>query len=242
MSVLGLTWLLLCKIYWNQWLWEGRNVEAMRWWQCRWQWRNTLKWSRGRPGIGTGEREHAACNLQGNDPLGMSALLSVMPDPIGHPSLAEFLDELLLLRILLVIYPHHLLNCIGNPRACLRMTFGPPDAESLQLQMKFSGHPVRPSFHLLLFRLWNIIYRDLSLNDHRRILLFSEALKSSNCPMCKCVFVLICKCTNVFMCVCVYVLMNVCLPRPEIFLLQRHLPLQTQRILPEDEMSADYME
>ena len=93
MSVLGLTWLLLCKIYWtehenlwyiiaesdikwfsswewaiansyqtlrnfykrknfwefeNQWLWEGRNVEAMRWWQCRWQWRNTLKWSRGR--------------------------------------------------------------------------------------------------------------------------------------------------------------------------------------------------
>ena len=40
--------------------------------------------------------------------------------------------------------------------------------------------------------------------------LFSDALKSSNCPMCKCVFVLICKCTNVLMCVCVYVLMHVC--------------------------------
>ena len=45
-----------------------------------------------------------------NDPLGMSALLSVMPDPIGHPSLTEFIDELLRLRILLVIYPHHLLD------------------------------------------------------------------------------------------------------------------------------------
>ena len=44
-----------------------------------------------------------------NDPLGMSALLSVMPDPIGHPSLTELLDELLRLRIFLVIHPHHLL-------------------------------------------------------------------------------------------------------------------------------------
>ena len=40
--------------------------------------------------------------------------------------------------------------------------------------------------------------------------LFSEALKSSNCPMCKCVFVLICKYTNAQMCVCVYVLMHLC--------------------------------
>ena len=40
--------------------------------------------------------------------------------------------------------------------------------------------------------------------------LFSEALKSSNCPMCKCVFVLICKYTNAQVCVCVYVLMHVC--------------------------------
>ena len=68
-----------------------------------------------------------------NDPLGMSALLSVMPDPIGHPSLAEFIDELLRLRIFLVIYPHHLLNSVGNPRACLRMTFDPPDTPSVLL-------------------------------------------------------------------------------------------------------------
>ena len=40
--------------------------------------------------------------------------------------------------------------------------------------------------------------------------LFSEALKSSNCPMCKCVFVLICKYMNVFLCVCVYVLIHLC--------------------------------
>ena len=40
--------------------------------------------------------------------------------------------------------------------------------------------------------------------------LFNEALKSSNCPISKCVFVLICKYTNALMCVCVYVLMNVC--------------------------------
>ena len=52
-----------------------------------------------------------------NDPLGMSALLSVMPDPIGHPSLAEFLDEFLRLRILLVIHTHHFLNRVDNPRA-----------------------------------------------------------------------------------------------------------------------------
>ena len=41
--------------------------------------------------------------------------------------------------------------------------------------------------------------------------LFSDALKSSDCPMCKCVFVLICKYTNVFLCVCVHVLMHLCL-------------------------------
>ena len=40
--------------------------------------------------------------------------------------------------------------------------------------------------------------------------LFNEALKSSNCPISKCVFVLICKCSNVLMCVCVYVLMYLC--------------------------------
>ena len=40
--------------------------------------------------------------------------------------------------------------------------------------------------------------------------LFNEALKSSNCPMSKCVFVLTCKYTNALMCVCVYVLMHVC--------------------------------
>ena len=40
--------------------------------------------------------------------------------------------------------------------------------------------------------------------------LFSDARKSSNCPMSKCVFVLICKYTNALMCVCVYVLMHVC--------------------------------
>lgn len=45
--------------------------------------------------------------------------------------------------------------------------------------------------------------------------LFSDARKSSNCPMCKCVFVLICKCMNVFLCVClcantfVFVCLNV---------------------------------
>jgi len=40
--------------------------------------------------------------------------------------------------------------------------------------------------------------------------LFSDARKSSNCPMCKCVFMLICKYTNALMCVCVYVLMYLC--------------------------------
>ena len=40
--------------------------------------------------------------------------------------------------------------------------------------------------------------------------LFNDARKSSNCPISKCVFVLICKCSNVLMCVCVYVLMHVC--------------------------------
>ena len=40
--------------------------------------------------------------------------------------------------------------------------------------------------------------------------LFSDARKSSNCPISKCVFVLICKYTNVFMCVCVYVLIHLC--------------------------------
>ena len=40
--------------------------------------------------------------------------------------------------------------------------------------------------------------------------LFNDARKSSNCPICKCVFVLICKCTNVFLCVCVYVLIHLC--------------------------------
>ena len=61
-----------------------------------------------------------------NDPLGMSALLSVMPDPIGHPSLTELLDKFLRLRIFLVIHPHHLLNSVSNPRTCLRMTFDSP--------------------------------------------------------------------------------------------------------------------
>ena len=88
-----------------------------------------------------------------NDPLGMSDLLSVMSDPIGHPSLTELLDELLRLRIFLVIHPHHLRNSVSNPRTCLRMTFDSPGTERLQLKMKFSGHPERPSFHLLLFRL-----------------------------------------------------------------------------------------
>ena len=35
--------------------------------------------------------------------------------------------------------------------------------------------------------------------------LFSDARKSSNCPMCKCVFVLICKNTNALVCVCLCV-------------------------------------
>ena len=39
---------------------------------------------------------------------------------------------------------------------------------------------------------------------------FSEALKSSNCPMSKCVFVLICKYTNALMCVCLNVSVCVC--------------------------------
>ena len=40
--------------------------------------------------------------------------------------------------------------------------------------------------------------------------LFNDARKSSNCPISKCVFVLICKYTNALMCVCVYVLMHLC--------------------------------
>ena len=40
--------------------------------------------------------------------------------------------------------------------------------------------------------------------------LFNDARKSSNCPISKCVFVLICKCSNVLMCACVYVLMHLC--------------------------------
>ena len=40
--------------------------------------------------------------------------------------------------------------------------------------------------------------------------LFNDARKSSNCPMSKCVFVLICKCTNALVCVYVYVLMHLC--------------------------------
>ena len=40
--------------------------------------------------------------------------------------------------------------------------------------------------------------------------LCDDARKSSNCPICKCVFVLICKYTNALMCVCVYVLMYLC--------------------------------
>ena len=112
-----------------------------------------------------------------NDLLGMPDLLSIMPDSIGHPSLTEFLDELLRLRIFLVIYPHHLLDRIGNPRTCLRMTFDPPDTERLQLQMKFSGHPESPSFHLLLFRLCDTLYRDLSLTAHRRILPLQRSSK-----------------------------------------------------------------
>ena len=40
--------------------------------------------------------------------------------------------------------------------------------------------------------------------------LFNDARKSSNCPMSKCVFVLICKYTNALVCVCFYVLMHVC--------------------------------
>ena len=140
----------------------------------------------------------------------MSALLSVMPDPIGHPSLAEFIDELLRLRIFLVIHPHHLLNSAGNPRACLRMTFDPPDTERLQLQMKFSGYPERPSFHLLLFS-FAILFTGISPSLlTAESFLFSDARKFSNCSICKCVFVLICKCMNVFLCVCVYVLIHLC--------------------------------
>ena len=103
--------------------------------------------------------------------------LSVMPDLIGHPSLTELLDELLRLRILLVIHPHHLLNRVGNPRACLRMTFDPPDTARLQLKMKFSRHPERSSFHLLLFLLCDTLYRDLSLTAHRRILPLQRSSK-----------------------------------------------------------------
>ena len=145
-----------------------------------------------------------------NDPLVMSALLSVMLDPIGHPSLAEFINELLRLRIFLVIHPHHLLNSVGNPRACLRMVFDSPDTERLQLKMKFSGYPKSPSFHLLRFCLWNILYRDLSLTATAESLFFNDARKSSNCPICKCVFGLIWKYTNALACVCAYVLMHVC--------------------------------
>ena len=107
-----------------------------------------------------------------NDPLGLPDFSIVMPDPIGHPSLTELLDELLRLRILLVIHPHHLLD-----RTCLRMTFDPPDTERLQLKMKFSGHPERPSFHLLLFRPYDTLCRDISLTAHRRIPLLQRCTK-----------------------------------------------------------------
>ena len=40
--------------------------------------------------------------------------------------------------------------------------------------------------------------------------LFNDARKSSNCPMSKCVFMLICKYTNALVCVYVYVLMHLC--------------------------------
>ena len=113
-----------------------------------------------------------------NDPLGMSALLSVMPDPIGHPSLAEFIDKLLRLRIFLVIHPHHLLNSVGNPRACLRMVFDSPDTPSVLLFI-FSCF----SFAILFTGIF------LSLLTAESFL-FSEALKASNCPMSKCVFML----------------------------------------------------
>ena len=117
----------------------------------------------------------------------MSALLSVIPDPIGHPSLAEFIDELLRLRIFLVIHPHHLLNSVGNPRACLRMTFDPPDTERLQLKMKFSGHPSVLLFIFSCFA-FAILFTGISPSLlTAESFLFSDARKSSNCPICKCV-------------------------------------------------------
>ena len=41
--------------------------------------------------------------------------------------------------------------------------------------------------------------------------LFNDALKSSNCPMSKCVFVLIYECTGVRVCLCVNAFVFVCL-------------------------------
>ena len=110
----------------------------MRWWQCRWQWRNTLKWSRGR-----------------------------------------------MLR-------KWRLSCLSPSQ-----TSSPPDTPSVLLFI----------FSCFAFA---ILFTGISPSLlTAESFLFSDARKSSNCPMSKCVFVLICKCSNVLMCVCVYVLYKV---------------------------------
>ena len=111
----------------------------MRWWQCRWQWRNTLKWSRGR-----------------------------------------------MLR-------KWRLSCLSPSQ-----TSSPPDTPSVLLFI-FSCF----SFETFFTGISPSLLTAESF-------LFNDARKSSNCPISKCVFVLICKCSNVLMCVCVYVLMHVC--------------------------------
>ena len=137
------------------------------------------------------------CPIEGL-PLPVVMSLSSCPTRSGHPSLAEFIDELLRLRIFLVIHPHHLLDRISNHRTCLRMTFDPLDTPSILLFIFFCF-----AFAILFTGISPSLLTAESF-------LFNDARKSSNCPMCKCFFVLICKCVNVFLCVCVYVLMHLC--------------------------------
>ena len=110
----------------------------MRWWQCRWQWRNTLKWSRGR------------------------------------------------------MWRKWRLSCLSPSQ-----TSSPPDTPSVLLFI-FSCF----AFETFFTGISPLLFTAESF-------LFNDVRKSSNCPISKCVFVLICKYTNVLMCVCVYVLYKV---------------------------------
>ena len=111
----------------------------MRWWQCRWQWRNTLKWSRGR------------------------------------------------------MWRKWRLSCLSPSQ-----TSSPPDTPSVLLFI----------FSCFAFA---ILFTGISPSLlTAESFLFNEALKSSNCPICKCVFVRVCLCANTFVFVCHNVSICVC--------------------------------